>query len=186
MSPLDHVESTISQPGARHAEAHGINGAREEAFSKQSEGGCLDQNSRMESDSVNKLLPSLEIEGLEEVQPSSNSKGEKSGDSNSKSTTEDSGESHGEKNAESSENADSEMPQATDEAAADPGEQGGLIELEITPELTEAEISDLEEKIRKLLKPEIKDFPPVQENPPPVRDGGTVERPASSIPSAIN
>lgn len=208
MPPLDHAESSISQAGARHSEAHGINGAREEAFSRQSESGCATQDSPMNSDSVQNLLPSLEIEGMQDGKASTQSTGEKSGDSTSKSTAEKSGESYGEKNSRSTEKSGSdsdfdsekcgedksgksgdskaENPEESNGAAGNGGEQGEEIQPEIKNDLNEAQTSDREEKVKKLETHNTKDPSPVQEDFSPGRGAGTVERPASSIPQVIN
>lgn len=212
MPPFDHAEASISTAGAKHAEAHGINGAREDAFSKQSESGCATQDSTMKSESVQKLLPSLEIEGMQDGQPSSKSTEEKSRESSSKST----GESSGEKGAQtrnadgsghlggggSDSNSDSDQcgddksgkcgdsnagtPEDMNGAAVNPGEQGQDIQPEIKNELNEAQTSDLEEKIKKMDSQDNKNMPPVKDDAPPVKDDPTKENPPSTIPPVIN
>lgn len=196
MPPLDHAESTISQAGARHSEAHGINGARAEAFSKQSESGCATQDSTMKSDSVQKLLPSLEIEGMQDGQPSSKVTGEKRGESyggkgaqsteNSASDSDSDSEQCGDDRSGKCGDSNAGTPEDSNRAAVNPGEQGEEIQPEIKNDMNEAQTSDLEEKVKKLETPKTKDHSPVQEDFSPSRGGGTVERPASTIPPVIN
>lgn len=195
MSPLDQVESSISQAGARHSEAHGINGAREDAFSKQSESGCAVQDSKMESDSVQKLLPSLEIEGTQEGQPASKTIEEKSGESYGEKgaqTRNADGSGHlggGGSDSDSDQCGDDKSgkcgdsnagtPEDTNGAAVNPGEQGQDIQPEIKNEMNEAQTSVLEEKIKKMDSQDNK-------NKPPVKDEPANENPASTIPPVIN
>ncbi len=196
MPPLDHAESTISQVGARHSEAHGINGAREEAFSKQSESGCATQDSTMKSDSVQKLLPSLEIEGMQDGQLSSKATGEKRGESyggkgaqsteNSASDSDSDSEQCGDDRSGKCGDSNAGTPEDSNRAAVNPGEQGEEIQPEIKNDMNEAQTSDLEEKVKKLETPKTKDQSPVREDFSPSRGGGTVERPASTIPPVIN